>query len=416
MGKSATTLSLVKLVEMPDGRQSVFISNIGDSRIYLMRRGKLTRITEDDSVLTYAVSENTMTKEQANQIDQANSPSDIPDRWRSYYRLRNQVTNSVGGHGLKTVEVRRFIVEKGDKIILASDGLTDQLKETEIESLLNENKNPREVERVLQKSAEKMSLDGTLPRSKGDDIAVIVHQIEERGPSRAKEPAELKQEKITKVQVESWRTEAVRLRQEITSAREQMKDFDTSTKEGLGSLIVLREKEQNLSIYDHWIARAVVQEIEDGIPPRFDDGQAVQVFRNDMSPPSYDRVVWIVANFDPKNDRYILTHPSAKKHIFVERYTLELWQKANLVEAGDTIDGFHVDGKTTDGKIALTKKSTQQIVRRIETSQEVEKMLRDQMQKARAAKKEMTRSLERARDLKKEIEDLTERKVKLLAK
>jgi len=428
MRESATTVSVAKLVEMPDGKQNIFLSNIGDSRIFLMRKGKLIRLTKDDSLLTYAVSEKIMSEEQARQIDQANSINDVPDRWKSYYRQRNQVTNSVGGHGLKEVDVHRYSVEKGDRIIVASDGLTDQLKENEIEFALLEFENPREAERALQQRAEKMSLDGTLPRSKGDDIAVVVHEVGEHGPDRSSSEIQKESEPeiFTPEQKDGWRSDAARLQQEIRIDREKVANIDPETKEGISLLIKLKDKEQDISVLDYWIARAAVQEISKDIPARFDKGQQVQVFRTDLEPPSYDRASWTVSLYDAKNDRYLLDHPSKKQHRFVERFTLELWQKGSLVQPDDIVDGYKVIGNSggagpgsaweTGGNIVLMKKNPEALVRRVETEQTVDKMVRDNMLKARAAKKEMTRSLDRANALKDEIQSLTERKVRLLAK
>lgn len=418
MRNSATTVSVAKLVEMPDGKQSIFLSNIGDSRIYLMRKGKLSRLTEDDSLLTHAVTEKIMSEGQARQIDQANSLDEVPDRWKFYYKTRNQVTNSVGGHGLKGVKVHRFGVERGDRIIVASDGLTDQLKENEIEFALLEFENPREAERALQQRAEKMSLDGTLPRSKGDDIAVIVHEVEEHGPDRSSREIQKESEPeiFTPEQIDTWRADAARLQQEIRTDREKASNIDSETKEGIDLLIKLKNKEQDISVLDYWIARAAAQEISKDIPARFDKGQSVQVFRTDLEPPSYDRASWTVSLYDAKNDRYLLDHPSKKQHRFVERFTLELWQKGSLVRPDDIVDGYKVIGKETGGNVVLMKKKPDALVRRVETEQTVDKMVRDEMQKARAAKKEMTRSLDRANALKDEIQTLTEKKVKLLAK
>ncbi len=418
MRSSATTVSVAKLVEMPNGKQSIFLANIGDSRILIMRKGKLKRLTKDDSLLTFAVSEKIMSEEQARQIDQANSLDEVADRWKSYYRQRNQVMNSVGGHGLKEVDVHRYEVEKGDKIIIASDGLTDQLKETEIEFALLEFENPREAERALQQRSEKMSLDGTLPRSKGDDIAVVVHEVGERGPDRASLAIqkESEPEVYSQEQIDAWRADAARLQQEIRTDRETITRIDPETKDGLDLLIKLKDKEQDISVLDYWIAKAATQEFGNNLPARFEQGESVQVFRTDLEPPSYDRAAWTVSLYDEKNDRYLLDHPSKKQHKFVERFTLELWQKQSLVRPDDIVDGYKVIGNETGGNVILMKKKADAIVRRVETEQTVDKMIRGDMQKARAAKREMTRSLERANALKDEIQKLTERKVKLLAK
>lgn len=342
---AATTASLVKLVEMPDGSRDIFLTNIGDSRIFLMREGKLVRLTEDDSILTELVRSKDITPADARKVDQANSIEEVPDRWKSVFKLRAQITNSVGGHGLKKIDVRRIRVKPGDRLILASDGLTDQLKENEIEYALLEFINPREAERILQQRAEKMSLDGIKPRSKGDDIAVVVYEVGEIGSRRLQPAKETEEKEFTPEQISAWRAAAASLQKEIQIERPQAESLDQQ--------ISLKNKEQDLAVYEYWLARTTYQEISKNTPRRFDVGDAVNVGNKET---------WVVVRYDEKNDRYLIKHPTNSRNMFVDRFTLE----PNL--------------------------------------------------KAQAAKKEMSRAFDQINKLKSEIEELAEKKAKNLAK
>lgn len=405
--QAATTVSFVKLVEMSVDEQNIFLANIGDSRIFLMRDGRLKRLTEDDSLLTEAVRSKHLTIEEAQKIDQASSVADVPDRWKSLYKQRNQITNSVGGHGLESVDVKRYRVKPGDRLILASDGLTDQLKENEIEYTLLEFKNPREAERMLQQRAEKMSLDGKLPRSKGDDIAVVVHRIEEKVRKEEGEKVRKEQEEFTQEQVSSWRAAATKLQKEIQIERQTVAKMNVETKEGLEQLIALKNKEQDLAVYEYWISLVFVREVSKNFPPRFESGDSVNV---------NDRIAWIVASYDETDDRYLVKHPTSVKSAFVDRFTLELMQKQPLVRPNDVVDGLKVVGNDENDRIVLMEQFGDKIVRRVEDLFTLEKSARDMLQKARAAKKEMNTAIERINNLKSEIEKLTQKRVKILAK
>jgi len=84
-----------------------FIANVGDSRTYLLRDGKLTRITSDHSLVERLV--------QAGQIDR----DDVYD-----HPSRNLIYRSLGA-GRAEVDVDIFTerLQPGDALLLCSDGL-----------------------------------------------------------------------------------------------------------------------------------------------------------------------------------------------------------------------------------------------------------------------------------------------------
>lgn len=106
-----------------------FIANVGDSRTYLLRDGKLERITTDHSLVERLV--------EAGQIDRA----DVYD-----HPNRNLIYRSLGA-GKAEVEVDIFAekLRPGDQVLLCSDGLWDMVRDTQIESILTEVSNPVEA-------------------------------------------------------------------------------------------------------------------------------------------------------------------------------------------------------------------------------------------------------------------------------
>ena len=108
------------LVGLVTGEHQVWILNIGDSRCYRLRRRRLQQCTQDHSLVEEQIRLGRMSRAEA-----ARSP------------LRNVITRALGTHGSVTPDVIEVAVEPGDLFLLCSDGLTRELSDDRIESLLN---------------------------------------------------------------------------------------------------------------------------------------------------------------------------------------------------------------------------------------------------------------------------------------
>jgi protein phosphatase len=91
------------------------IAHVGDSRLYLVRDGKITRLTSDHSWVNEQVQSGVIDSEQAR-----NHP------------LRNVVTRALGGRPDLEVDVQTLEMQSGDRLLLCSDGLTTMLDDDEI--------------------------------------------------------------------------------------------------------------------------------------------------------------------------------------------------------------------------------------------------------------------------------------------
>jgi protein phosphatase len=95
---------------------NVFIMNVGDSRAYLFRNGKLYQLTRDQTV-AQALAD-------AGQI----SPEDVAN-----HPLRHVLTNAVGARGGNvSVDIQQMQLGHEDRLLLCSDGLTEMVDDNTI--------------------------------------------------------------------------------------------------------------------------------------------------------------------------------------------------------------------------------------------------------------------------------------------
>jgi len=103
---------------------------VGDSRIYRWRDGQLTAISSDHSYVQELVDQKLITSEQA----------------RSHPH-RNVVTQALGvtdNSELKIAEITDKWLP-GDKFLICSDGLTEEVEDAEIENILSKSLAPKEL-------------------------------------------------------------------------------------------------------------------------------------------------------------------------------------------------------------------------------------------------------------------------------
>lgn len=92
-----------------------YIAQVGDSRVYLARKGELHQVTHDHSVVAEQVRNGLLTEEEART-----------------HSLKNLITRAVGIK--ETVKIDMFSVrlKQGDTILVCSDGLSNLIKDAEV--------------------------------------------------------------------------------------------------------------------------------------------------------------------------------------------------------------------------------------------------------------------------------------------
>jgi serine/threonine protein phosphatase PrpC len=119
-GMGTTLVGLLAgLPDDPEAEPRVWILNVGDSRCYLLRKGRIQLCTQDHSLVEEQVRMGRMTRAEA-----ARSP------------LRNVITRALGTQNSVTPDLFEAEVEPGDLFLLCSDGLTRELSDEKIECLL----------------------------------------------------------------------------------------------------------------------------------------------------------------------------------------------------------------------------------------------------------------------------------------
>lgn len=150
-----TTLTAVALVPGTDGDELVVV-NVGDSRTYLLRQGELNQLTEDDSLVGELVRDGRIDRHEARLHPQ-----------------RNIVTKALGLDGRLEVDPLQLIPVEGERLLLCSDGLSDEVDEDEIVSILRQQSDPQNAARALVELANE--------RGGRDNVTVVVLDVVDDG-------------------------------------------------------------------------------------------------------------------------------------------------------------------------------------------------------------------------------------------
>ncbi len=134
-GMGTTLTAMVVLVD-GSGQRRLAMVNVGDSRSYVMRAGRLRRVTIDHSYVQELVSTGHITEIEA----------------RSHPR-RNIVTRALGIEPNVRVDTWVLPFVQGDRYVLCSDGLVDEVDDAEIAELMLANASPQDAADALVAAA-----------------------------------------------------------------------------------------------------------------------------------------------------------------------------------------------------------------------------------------------------------------------
>lgn len=171
-----TTAVVLKIHTDTEGKNWALIASVGDSRAYkISGDGVMQQLTVDDDLL----SESGLSPEEqqriAKKIADARDAKDLDKNESYYFRTRNQITRAVG-LGVGSPNIYSFIMNKGDRFLITSDGIHDNLTSSEIQETINESQTPEEVAKnLVQKSiVRSREPKEKQMRAKPDDMSAVV--------------------------------------------------------------------------------------------------------------------------------------------------------------------------------------------------------------------------------------------------
>ena len=118
--ESISNLGTTSVVAFVKGNK-LHVANIGDSRAYLISEYDIIQITSDHSMVNELLSKGVITPDEAK-----NSPN------------KNIITRSIGSLDAKPDYYDRLL-NKNEKILLCTDGLTNCVSDGDIKKIINEN-------------------------------------------------------------------------------------------------------------------------------------------------------------------------------------------------------------------------------------------------------------------------------------
>lgn len=166
-----TTAVAAKAFETMSGIPYVMTAGAGDSRAYLIRDGRIAAVTLDHIFPTGTEEGNRRMQEVLSQVTDLSLLS--PKEYQ-HFKKRHLITSCLGQGPNPAISLTYFGLEPGDRVILTSDGVTDNLTDREIEDIVGTGRAAQGVVDDLIHTAQERSMDLDHSRSKRDDMTVAV--------------------------------------------------------------------------------------------------------------------------------------------------------------------------------------------------------------------------------------------------
>jgi len=141
------------VVVLMERQGKAWCGHIGDSRCYRWRAARLEQLTDDQTWVARAMKVGDLTPEEAR-----------------VHPWRHVLSQCLGRRDLQQVEIQPVAIEPGDRLLLCSDGLTEEVSDAEIARCLSADTNCEEVARTLVEQAK---------NNGGSDNITVVVVVEE---------------------------------------------------------------------------------------------------------------------------------------------------------------------------------------------------------------------------------------------
>lgn len=110
-----TTLVIVVHID-----EFLTVAHIGDSRCYLLNQDKLKQVTEDHSLVNALVQSGQISRDDA-----------------KHHPRKNVVLRALGSELQVDADIKTISIDENEKILLATDGLTDKILDEELFEIIN---------------------------------------------------------------------------------------------------------------------------------------------------------------------------------------------------------------------------------------------------------------------------------------
>jgi protein phosphatase len=151
---------------------------VGDSRVYLHRdRGvePCAQLTQDDGLLTMLVRERAISTHDALRIDQAIFAGLLSETERAYFEQRHGLSQALGDPIPPVVHVKQVALEAGDRVLLCTDGIHDNMTRYEIAVLLASARHTTGASQLVESAQQRARRDTDVwMRAKPDDMTAVV--------------------------------------------------------------------------------------------------------------------------------------------------------------------------------------------------------------------------------------------------
>ncbi len=147
-----TTLTATALVTEREGRKVIALANVGDSRAYVFTRGRVIQVTADHSLAEEKVRQGELTEAEA-----------------AIHPHRHILTRALGVASAVDVDLWELHLHEGDRVLLCSDGLTNEVNDERIAEALGSIADPTEAAQAL--------VDAAVEHGGNDNVTVVVVDV-----------------------------------------------------------------------------------------------------------------------------------------------------------------------------------------------------------------------------------------------
>ena len=128
-------------------------AHVGDSRLYRLRSSSLEQITDDHTWVGMALKKGEIDAEQA-----------------KFHPWRHVLSQCLGREDLQQIDIQTFEVQSGDRLLICSDGLTEEVTDAQIETALTNLQSCKETAQEL--------IDAAKAAGGSDNITIVIVQQE----------------------------------------------------------------------------------------------------------------------------------------------------------------------------------------------------------------------------------------------